>query len=174
MRTVLLSVALLGLAACGRDEATVPAAPPLPPAPPMARPPVAPEPPEAPEAPAPGTASTGRLTLVDASGAPALFLFCRDPAGSLVIHAPAFEAIGSEDRLTMGAGDEAFAFVADLQAPGPGVTARGVAEPDLFVRMARGEPVSAVYGRQTVGPARAESPAALRDFVARCGGPEDR
>lgn len=173
MRTALLAAALLGLAACGRDEA--PPAPTVPSDPPGVQPPAAPGAPEAPRAPeAPATASTGRLTLVDASGTPVLYLFCRGRAGSLVIHAPGFEAIGSEDRLTMGAGDEAFAFVADLQAPGPGVTAGGVAEPDLFVRMARGEPVSAVYGRQTVGPARAETPAALRDFVAGCGGPEDR
>lgn len=165
MRTALLTIALLTLAACGRDGASAPAAP-QPPAAPQA--PAAPPPPEAPEA----TAAPW-LVLVDAADAPVLILFCRAP-GTLVIHAPGFEPIGSEDRLTMGAGDEAFAFVADLEAPGPGVTAGGVAERDLFVRMARGEPVSAVYGRQTVGPARAETPAALRDFLARCGGLPDR
>ena len=100
---------------------------------------------------------------------------CRDArvsarAGALVIEAPGFEPIGSEDRLTLGAGDEAFAFVADLAAPGPGVTASGRAEADLFARMARGEPVSAVYGAQRIGPARAEARASLQAFVSHCGG----
>lgn len=161
MRPVLLIAALLALAACGRNE------PPAAPAPP--EPPSAPQPPRPPEG-----VSASRLTLVDASGAPALYLFCGNRAGTLVIHAPGLEPIASEDRLTLGAGDEAFAFVADLEAPGPGVTGGGVPEHDLFVRMARGEPVRAVYGARTVGPLRAETPAALRAFVTRCGGVGDR
>jgi len=167
MRTVLLTAALLALAACGRDE-----------------PPVAPAPPEAPAAPAapqpaepptpPDAMSASRLTMIDASGAPGLHLFCGNRAGNLVIHAPGLTPIASEDRLTLGAGDEAFAFAADLDAPGPGVTGRGLPEADLFARMARGEPVRAVYGAQNVGPLRAETPAALRAFVAQCGGLPDR
>ncbi|MFN3932716.1 MAG: hypothetical protein ACK4JY_13305 [Brevundimonas sp.] len=164
-RTALLTIALLTLAACGRDEAPAPAAP---------QPPFAPQAPAAPMPPQPAEARAApRLLLVDASDAPVLTLFCRAP-GMLVIQAPGFEPIASEDRLTIGAGDEAFAFVADLKAPGPGVTASGTAEADLFARMARGEPVTAVYGRQTVGPARAETPAALSDFLARCGGLSER
>lgn len=158
MRTVLSAAALLGLAACGRNETPVPTEPaPIPSKPPLVEPPQAPAP-------------RGPLTLVDASGAPALHLSCNNRAGALVIQAPGFEPIGSEDRLTLGAGDEAFAFVADLEASGPGVTAGGPPDADLFARMARGEPVRAVYGAQSVGPARAETPAALSAFVARCGG----
>ncbi|HYC75014.1 hypothetical protein [Brevundimonas sp.] len=167
MRTALLAAALLALAACGRNETAAPTEP-AEPAPIPSKPPLV-EPPETPAA-----ASPGRLTLVDASGAPALHLSCDDRPGAIVIHVPGFEPIGSEDRLTLGAGDEAFAFVADLEASGPGVTAGGAPEADLFARMARGEPVRAVYGAQSVGPARAATPAALRAFVARCGGLRDR
>lgn len=167
MRTALLAAALLGLAACGRNETPAPTEP-AEPAPIPSKPPLV-EPPETPAA-----ASPGRLTLVDAAGSPALHLSCDNPAGAFVIHVPGFEPIGSEDRLTMGAGDEAFAFVADLQASGPGVTAGGAPEADLFVRMARGEPVRAVYGAQSVGPLRAGTPEALSAFVARCGGLRDR
>ena len=167
MRTALLTAALLGLAACGRDD---PPASPSPPRPPAA--PSAPQRPPSPEPPAGVSAS--RLTMVDASGVPALYLFCGNRAGSLVIHAPGLEPVASEDRLTLGAGDEAFAFVADLEAPGPGVTGGGVPETDLFVRMARGEPVRAVYGAQTTGPLRADTPAALRAFVSQCGGLPER
>ena len=126
MRTVLLAVALLGLAACGRDEA--PAAPetveplPIPSKPPLVQPPAAPE----------------RMAFVDAAGTARLTLACGADAPAFRITVPDFEPIGSEDRLTLGAGDEAFAHVADLQASGPGVTGGGPLDPDLIDRLARG------------------------------------
>jgi len=153
MRNVLLTVALLGLAACGRDEAPAPAAPEAPPIP--SKPPLV-EPPAAP----------GRLDFVDAGGAERLSLACDD--GQMEVTVPGFDRIGSEDRLTVGAGDEAFAFAADLQAPGEGIVAGGAADDDLLARLARGEPVSAIYGRQTVGPLQAAQPDALPAFAARC------
>ena len=155
MRAALLIVALLALAACGREEAPAPAAPEAPPIP--SKPPLV-EPPAAPD----------RLGFVDAGGAERLSLACRD--GQMKVAVPGFQRIGSEDRLTVGAGDEAFAFAADLQAPDEGVVAGGAADADLLARLARGEPVSAVYGRQTVGPLQAAQPAALAAFAGRCAG----
>lgn len=153
MRAVLLTAALLGLAACGRDEAPAPAAPEAPPIP--SKPPLV-QPPEAPD----------RLAFVDAGGAERLSLAC--DGGQMQVAVPGFERIGSEDRLTVGAGDEAFAFAADLKAPGEGIVAGGAVDADLLARLARGEPVSAVYGRQTVGPLQAAQPAAPPVFAARC------
>jgi hypothetical protein len=153
MRAALLTVALLSLAACGRDEAPAPAAPEAPPIP--SKPPLV-EPPEAPD----------RLAFIDAGGVERLSLACE--AGEMKVAVPGFERIGSEDRLTVGAGDEAFAFAADLQASGDGIVAGGATEADLLARLARGEPVSAVYGRQSVGPLQAAQPAALPAFAARC------
>lgn len=151
MRTVLLTVALLGLAACRREEAPAPVEPaPIPSKPPLVQPPATPD----------------RLAFVDAGGAERLSLACRD--GQMKVAVPGFQRIGSEDRLTVGAGDEAFAFAADLQAPGEGIVAGGAADADLLARLARGEPVSAVYGRQTVGPLQAAQPAALPAFAASC------
>ncbi|MDI6624513.1 MAG: hypothetical protein QME55_07270, partial [Brevundimonas sp.] len=115
-------------------------------------------PPEAPD----------RLAFVDAGGAERLSLACRD--GQMTVAVPEFERIGSEDRLTVGAGDEAFAFAADLQAPGDGIIAGGAADADLLARLARGEPVSAIYGQQTVGQLQAARPAALAPFAALCAG----
>lgn len=155
MRAVLLTVALLGLAACGRDEAPAPAAPeapPIPSKPPLVQPPAAPD----------------RLAFIDAGGADRLSLAC--DGGQMQVVVPGFERIGSEDRLTVGAGDEAFAFAADLEAPGEGIVAGGAVDADLLARLARGEPVSAIYGRQTVGPLQAAHPDALPAFAARCGG----
>ncbi|MCS6626970.1 hypothetical protein N0B44_29040 [Roseibacterium beibuensis] len=154
MRTALLTAALLALAACGRDEGAAPAAPteapPIPSKPPLVEPPQAPD----------------RLGFVDGGGVERLSLSCS--AGQIEVAVPGFERIGSEDRLTVGAGDEAFAFAADLQAPGEGIVAGGAAEADLLARLARGETVSAVYGRQTVGPLRAARPASLPAFATGC------
>lgn len=154
MRVALLTVALLTLAACGRDETPAPAAP-VEPAPIPSKPPLV-APPEAPDG----------LAFVDAGGLQRLSLAC--DAGRMTVTVPGFERIGSEDRLTVGAGGEAFAFVADLQAPGEGIVAGGAVDADLLARLARGEPVSAVYGRRTVGPLQAAQPAALAAFAARC------
>jgi len=151
MRTVLLTVALLGLAACGREEATVPAEPPpIPSKPPLVQPPEAPD----------------RLIFSDSGGVERLTLACA--GGQMRVTVPGFDRIGSEDRLTVGAGDEAFAFAADLQAPGEGIVAGGAPEADMLARLARGEPVSAIYGQQTVGPLQAARPATLPAFVALC------
>ena len=155
MRTLLLTAALLGLAACGRDPAPAPTAPEAPPIP--SKPPLV-EPPQAPD----------RLAFLDAGGVERLSLACDD--GQMQVAVPGFQRIGSEDRLTVGAGDEAFAFAADLEAPGEGIVAGGAADADLFARLARGEPVSAIYGRQTVGPLEAAQPASLPAFAARCAG----
>lgn len=154
MRTVLIA-ALLGLAACSRDEPAAPTAPaepsPIPSKPPLVAPPETP----------------GPLAFVDAVGAERLRLDCR--AGQFHVVVPGFEPVASEDRLTIGAGDEAFAHAADLQVPGPGVAANGAIDADLLGRLARGEPVRAVYGSQSVGPLTASGPEALRAFAARCG-----
>ena len=145
---------MLALAACDpapRENRPV-EPPPIPSKPPLVQPPEA----------------TDRLAFVDAGGAERLSLACRD--GQMTVTVPEFERIGSEDRLTVGAGDEAFAFAADLEAPGEGIIAGGAADADLLARLARGEPVSAIYGQQTVGPLQAAQPAALAPFAALCAG----
>lgn len=162
MRTVLLAAALLGLTACGRNEASAPAAPAEPP-PSPSRPPLV-QPPEVPVS----------MAFVDASGAERLRLACGAGAPAFRISVPGFEVIGSEDRLTLGAGDEAFAHVADLEAPGPGVTGGGPVDPDLLDRLTRGEVVRAVYGAQSVGPLQAAQPEALAAFAERCRGLQGR
>jgi len=106
------------------------------------------------------------LAFVDASGQSALTLTCG--AGELRISAPGFQPISSEDRLSIGADGEAFAFAADLEAPGPGVTASGAPDPDLLARLSRGEALYALYGQQALGPLAAASPGALQSFVTGC------
>lgn len=110
------------------------------------------------------------LAFVDTAGAPRATLSCG--AGELRIVLPGFEPIGSEDRLSIGTDNEAWALVADLAAPGPGVTASGAADPDLLDRLARGEALFASYGQQTAGPLSAASPGGLQNLVSACRGRE--
>ena len=157
MRVLLIAAALLPLAACGQEESasTVPVELlPEPSKPPLVEPPAAPV----------------DMAFVDASGAERLQLSCRDAPAALHIVVPGFSPVSSEDRLTLGAGDEAFAHVADLDASGPGVTGGGAIDPELMDRLGRGEPVRAVYGAQTVGPLTAARPDELAAFAERCRG----
>lgn len=154
MRPVLAAVAALLLpTGCDRPDAPPPADPtPVPAAASPAAPTVAP--------------ANGDLSFVDRAGFPAATLSCG--AGELRIVVPGFQPIGSEDRLTIGTEGEAFALVADLAAPGPGVTASGAPDPDLLNRLARGEALFAMYGQQSAGPLAAASPAGLQALVSAC------
>lgn len=149
-------VLLLALAACGPEPVEVR---------PAGSPPIASQPPRGSP-----TGATGELAFVDPGGVERLRLACR-AGGRLQITVPGFEPVGSEDRLTLGVGDEAFAHVADLAAAGPGVTGGGPVDVDLIDRLERGEPVRAVYGAQSAGPLKAAGPKALAAFVEGCRGP---
>lgn len=79
-----------------------------------------------------------------------------------------FTVIGSEERLTLGAADEAFGFVADTLREGPGVQAEAAIDPSLLDHLTRTEDVSAVYGAQQVGPYPAPTDDVMSAFVAGC------
>ncbi len=156
-----LAALLFALAACGREDPPQPAEP-------APASPSEPALPKASETPAP-PATAERLAFVDAGGTPRLLLDClATPRPMLQATVAGFEKIGSEDRLTVGAGNEAFALVADLSAPGPGVVASGAVDRDLLRRIADGQPVRAVYGAQSVGPLQPADGIAPGGFVVRC------
>lgn len=99
----------------------------------------------------------------------AIRLFC--PAGQrqLLVNVPAFNAIGSEERLSFGSGGEVVALVADTRgdAQRGGITATG-AVPDNLAALIAG-PVSASYGAQTSGPHQAPPPQLAAAFAGACG-----
>ncbi len=160
MRNVLVLLAAV-LIPVGCDRPDSPAA-----SPPAAAPAAAPAvPPPAAPSPAPPAEASG-LAFIDAAGASTATLNCGSDGLRIVV--PGFRPIASEDRLSIGTDGEAFALVANLAAPGPGVTASGPPDPDLLDRLARGEALFAVYGRQSVGPLAASSPAALQTTVSAC------
>lgn len=111
---------------------------------------------------------SGALVHAAAVGRPVVSLTCSGPDSRMTVAVAAFRRIESEDRLTLGAGNEAFAFAADLEAPGPGIVASGAVPPDLLDRIERGETISAVYGNQRMEPLPGIPPAVSRSFVAGC------
>lgn len=154
-RTILATVATL-LVPTGCDRPEVPPAATATPVP-------------AASSPAAGSVATADGTIiafVDVAGAPTAALMC-GPAGLRIV-VPGFRAIASEDRLSIGTEGEAFALVADLAVPGPGVTASGPPDPDLLDRLARGEALFASYGQQAAGPLTAASPTELQDVISAC------
>lgn len=105
-------------------------------------------------------------------GADATLLFriacVRSPA-RMEINVPGFALVGSEERLTFGVDDEAFAFVADVVGrPASGVRAEAPINVDLLDRFARTSSVTAVYGAATAGPYLSPPPAQSEAFVAAC------
>lgn len=157
-----LLAATWGLAACG-DGAETPA-------------PVDARPVEAGSSVAPAAAPWTLRTATDGAGlrhqvdaAPGFEIACRRGPARLEAVAEGLTPIGSEDRFTLGVGDEAFALVADLSAErASGVEASGPIPADLLDRLARGQALSVSYGAQTVGPLEAVPEAERTAFVAAC------
>lgn len=92
----------------------------------------------------------------------------RDPA-RLRAESDRFQPVMSEDRFTIGAGDEAFALAADLEAGRErGVEASGDIPGDLLDRIETGQAMAFNYGAQNLGPFPVVSEADRNGFVATC------
>ncbi|MDO8295559.1 MAG: hypothetical protein Q7T19_03870 [Caulobacter sp.] len=96
-------------------------------------------------------------------------LICARGEGFMVV-ATAFSPIASEERLSVGAGGDAFALVAVAgKGPnGPLVRATGPADEPLLTALDSGQPIAASYGAQTFGPVAAPPPAVRRAFTQSC------
>jgi len=114
------------------------------------------------------------LYLADKSGGGkrALTFFCPAGSGELVVNVPAFRPIGSEERMSFGAGATAVALVADSRGDRlrGGVSGKGPLPAELEQVLSGPAPISVSYGAQQAGP-HAPPPAALVDnFLAGCRG----
>jgi hypothetical protein len=108
------------------------------------------------------------LALQDGAGAPVLNLACLYAPQRMRITVSSFTKIGSEERLSFGAGDEPFVFVAQLDEAGPGVAAEREVSLDLVERLLNAAAVSANYGAQNVGPFTAPPREVAETFAATC------
>lgn len=108
------------------------------------------------------------LMLMDAGDVQVFHLACLSQPARVVVRVRDFTIVGSEERLTLGAGNEAFALVADTQSDEPGVSAEGAIDPMLLDHLARTTEISAVYGAQRAGPYNAPDAETLSNFVTAC------
>lgn len=92
------------------------------------------------------------LALFDDGGAPVFRIVCPEAGGSIAVNVPAFQPIGSEERLSFGSGGYVVTLVADTEgdAERGGVTGEG-AVPQEIAQILSGA-VSASYGSQVSGP----------------------
>ena len=106
--------------------------------------------------------SPGQLALIDANGDAAFRIICPDGGGRIAINVPAFQPIGSEERLSFGSCGSVVALVAATSGDKVrgGVTGEGAIPDDL--RGILSGPVSASYGSQVSGP----HPALPADMIA--------
>ena len=112
--------------------------------------------------------SQAALVLLGEGDRQQFHLACLDQPPRMTVLASDFTVIGSEERLTLGAADEAFGFVADVERVGPGVQAEGAIDPSFLEHLTRSADISAVYGAQQVGPYPAPPSDQTAAFVAAC------
>ena len=108
------------------------------------------------------------LWLAGRGGARLLTLFCPARSKTLLVNVPAFRAIGSEERMTFGAGGTAITLVADPRGDRRrgGVSGTGPV-PSELAAILRGR-IAVNYGAQNSGPHAQPPPELAKSFLAGC------
>lgn len=98
------------------------------------------------------TAESSDLVLAPASGPTLIRISCPSAGRQLVVNVPAFQPIGSEERMSFGSGGNVVALVADTKGDAAlgGVTGTGEVPQNLDALLSG--PISASYGAQASGP----------------------
>jgi hypothetical protein len=164
-------IALLTLALAGCDAEPQPAQPdtlPTPSGPPVAQQAPQPSQPPLPTGPQWESAVRGEgmaLRLAE-GGQLRMEIACLPPA-RLTVNVPGFTTIGSEDRFSLGLGNEPVTLVADLSAEN-GVAAEGPVPDNLEELLEGADQVTALYGTQQVGPVGPPPPQLVDAFTDAC------
>lgn len=132
-------------------------------------------PPEAPEPGANGpwrleaSATAGSaLVFSDAQGVERLRLICRRGPAEFLVQAADVQPIGSEERFTLGFGDQLFTLVADVSSGLPFVEARAPLTSALIAALRSGRPIAANYGATNLGPHPAPAEEVRQAFARAC------
>jgi hypothetical protein len=105
----------------------------------------------------------------DAAGAEVLRLTCGPRPAELHTALPGFTRVASEDRLTLGIGDELANMVVSMEGPDLGLIASGQPPSAILAPLAAGAPVGVSYGARQMmldGP----PPEVGAAFAAGCRG----
>jgi hypothetical protein len=92
---------------------------------------------------------------------------CLASPARLTVEVPGFTAIGSEDRFSLGLGEEPVTLVADLSRPN-GVAAEGPIPANLEALLRNAGQVTALYGTQRIGPVEPPPPQLIDAFAEAC------
>ncbi len=112
--------------------------------------------------------------LLAPDGTMVLSLGCRLGSGRLEVSVPGLTRIGSEDRLSLGFGDDSIALAADMTAPGKGVHATGAVPPDIVDQLTSATAIGVAYGNQNLGPYQPPSSDEARAMATACTPAADR
>lgn len=98
----------------------------------------------------------GRRLIFHIGQADEVIIACRD--ANMLIEVRDFRVIGSEDRLTVGAGGNATPLVADIELNEDGVVATGPKDNALVGVLSLGQPIGLSYGasQRTLPPVPAD------------------
>lgn len=113
-------------------------------------------------------AAGSALVFGDADGVERLRLICRRGPAEFVVQAADVQPIGSEERFTLGFGDQLFTLVADVSSGLPFVEAKAPLTPELIVALRSGRPIAANYGATNLGPHPAPEGDVREAFARAC------
>lgn len=99
-----------------------------------------------------------------------MVLGCRQPGRQLLVHVPSFTPIASEDRLSLGLGEEPVTLVADLapRSGNLGIIATGESPGNLEALLVGARQITALYGTQRAGPYPSLSADVASSFARTC------
>ena len=99
-----------------------------------------------------------------------LTLFCPADREELIVNVPGFRPIGSEERMSLGAGGEVVTLVADPAGDRQrgGVSAAGPVPANLAAILAGSAPIAVNYGAQDEGPHPLPDREAASSLIAGC------
>lgn len=97
-----------------------------------------------------------------------LTLMCHDAPPLMELRVRNFEPVGSEERMSFGAGAEPYVFVAQLDEEGLGVTGERDISDDFLNALSAETQWRVNYGSQDTGLLDAPPAEATQSFVAAC------
>jgi hypothetical protein len=171
MKPIVILAAAAMLASCGPEpQPEQPDTLPMPSGPPLAQQaapqPVQPAP--VPTSPWESRVAGGAVELRLLEGGEArMRMACLASPARLSVEVPGFTAIGSEDRFSLGLGNEPVTLVANLSHPN-GVAAEGAIPANLEALLRDARQVTALYGTQQIGPVDPPPPQLIETFAEAC------
>lgn len=109
------------------------------------------------------------LTLTDARDVPTMTMRCAGDPAEFVVRVIGFTPIGSEERLSLGLGEEIVTMVADPEDRSGGVVATTHDPAAIAGPLRAADAIVASYGAQNFGSVAPPAPEAINSLIESCG-----